>query len=145
MLPSTQLFAAAIGISALCAEVSGALLPERDGIPSLVYGRQETGNSSSSSSWPYGPFSTQGRDIVNTKGEAITFAGINWPGSGESMVPEGLEWSSIEDILSQVQSVGFNFIRLTYAIEMVDQIYERNGSDVGLEITMINALGYENG
>lgn len=61
------------------------------------------------------------------------------------MVPEGLEWASIEEILSQVQSVGFNFIRLTYAIEMVDQIYERNGSDVGLEITMINALGYENG
>jgi len=61
------------------------------------------------------------------------------------MVPEGLEWASIEDILSQVQSVGFNFIRLTYAIEMVDQIYERNGEDVGLEISMINALGYENG
>lgn len=61
------------------------------------------------------------------------------------MVPEGLEWASIEDILSQVQSVGFNFIRLTYAIEMVDQIYERNGVDVGLEISMINALGYENG
>ena len=143
MFLSTQLLTAAIGISAFCAEVSGALLPERDGIPSLVYGRQESGNSSSS--WPYGPFSTQGRDIVNTKGEAVTFAGINWPGSGESMVPEGIEWSSIEDILSQVQSVGFNFIRLTYAIEMVDQIYERNGSDVGLEITMINALGYENG
>jgi endoglucanase len=143
MFLSTQLLTAAIGISAFCAEVSGALLPERDGIPSLVYGRQESGNSSSS--WPYGPFNTQGRDIVNTKGEAVTFAGINWPGSGESMVPEGIEWSSIEDILSQVQSVGFNFIRLTYAIEMVDQIYERNGSDVGLEITMINALGYENG
>lgn len=61
------------------------------------------------------------------------------------MVPEGLEWASIEDILSQVQSVGFNFVRLTYAIEMVDQIYERNGVDVGLEISMINALGYENG
>jgi endoglucanase len=61
------------------------------------------------------------------------------------MVPEGIEWASIEDILSQVESVGFNFIRLTYAIEMVDQIYERNGSDVGLEITMINGLGYENG
>jgi endoglucanase len=144
MFLSTQLFAAIVSISTLCVEVSGALLPERDGIPSLIYGRQEAGNSSSSS-WPYGPFSTQGRDIVNTKGEAVTFAGINWPGSGETMVPEGIEWASIEDILSQVESVGFNFIRLTYAIEMVDQIYERNGSDVGLEITMINGLGYENG
>lgn len=143
MFLSTQLLAAAIGISAFAAEASAALLPEKDTIPSLLYTRNEASNSSSS--WPYGPFSTQGRDILNTKGEAVTFAGVNWPGSGESMVPEGLEWASIEDILSQVQSVGFNFIRLTYAIEMVDQIYERNGVDVGLEISMINALGYENG
>lgn len=34
------------------------------------------------SQWPYGPFSTQGRDIVNAKGEAVTWAGVNWPGSG---------------------------------------------------------------
>jgi endoglucanase len=143
MFLSTQLLACLVSISAFGTEVSAALLPERDSIPSLIYGRHEASNSSSS--WPYGPFSTQGRDIVNTKGEAVTFAGVNWPGSGETMVPEGLEWASIEDILSQVKSVGFNFIRLTYAIEMVDQIYERNGSDVGLEITMINGLGYENG
>jgi hypothetical protein len=143
MFLSTQLLAAIIGVSTLCAEVSGALLPDRD-VSSFVYGRQETTNATSGL-WPYGPFSTQGRDIVNTKGEAVTFAGVNWPSSGETMVPEGLEWASIEDILSRVQSVGFNFIRLTYAIEMIDQIYERNGSDVGLEITMINGLGYENG
>jgi hypothetical protein len=33
----------------------------------------------------------------------------------------------------------------TYAIEMVDQIYERNMTDVPLEVAMITALGYENG
>lgn len=143
MFLSTQLLAAIVSFSTLCVEVSGALLPERE-VSSFVYRRQESANASSGS-WPYGPFSTQGRDIVNTKGETVTFAGVNWPGSGETMVPEGLEWASIEDILSRVQSVGFNFIRLTYAIEMIDQIYERNGSDVGLEITMINGLGYENG
>lgn len=32
-----------------------------------------------------------------------------------------------------------------YAIEMVDQIYERDGLDVPLEVGMINALGYTNG
>jgi endoglucanase len=96
-------------------------------------------------SWPYGPFSTQGRDIVNAKDEKITFAGVNWPGSGETMVPEGIEWASVDDIMDQVKSVGFNFIRLTYAIEMVDQIHERNGSDVPLEVAMINGLGYANG
>lgn len=68
-----------------------------------------------------------------------------YAGSGETMVPEGVEWTSVEGILDLVKSVGFNFIRLTYAIEMVDQIYERNGSDVPLEVAMITALGYENG
>ncbi|KAK3214380.1 hypothetical protein GRF29_28g2903682 [Pseudopithomyces chartarum] len=96
-------------------------------------------------SWPYGPFTTKGRDIVNAHGETVQWAGVNWPGSGETMVPEGVEWSSVEDILDLVKSVGFNFIRLTYAIEMVDQIYERNGTDVPLEVAMITALGYENG
>jgi hypothetical protein len=28
---------------------------------------------------------------------------------------------------------------------MVDQVYDRNGTDVPLEVAMINALGYVNG
>lgn len=32
-----------------------------------------------------------------------------------------------------------------YAIEMVDQVYDRNGTDVPLEVALINALGYVNG
>lgn len=108
---------------------------------SPIFSRQDT----SDSSWPYGPFSTRGRDIINARGEAVTWAGFNWPGSGETMVPEGVEWASVGDILDQAQSVGFNFIRLTYAVEMVDQIYASNGSDVPLNVAMINALGFENG
>lgn len=68
-----------------------------------------TGNSSA---WPYGPLSTKGRDIVNARGEVITWAGVNWPMSLETMVPEGLEWASAEQILDNVASVGFNFIRM---------------------------------
>lgn len=40
-------------------------------------------NTSSSSGWPYGPFKTDGRDIVDSRGNAVTWTGINWPGSGE--------------------------------------------------------------
>lgn len=32
-----------------------------------------------------------------------------------------------------------------YAIEMIDQVYERDGQDVPLEVAMIQALGYING
>lgn len=65
-----------------------------------------------SSVWPYGPFSTLGRDIINSRGEVITWAGVNWPLSLETMIPEGLEWVSAEEILDNVGSVGFNFIRM---------------------------------
>lgn len=68
-----------------------------------------TGNSSV---WPHGPFSTKGRDIVDARGEVITWAGVNWPLSLETMIPEGLEWASAEEILDNVASVGFNFIRM---------------------------------
>lgn len=36
-------------------------------------------------SWPYGPFNTKGRDIVDARGEKVTWAGINWPMSGKSL------------------------------------------------------------
>ncbi|KAF6834547.1 beta-galactanase [Colletotrichum plurivorum] len=105
--------------------------------------RQATNHSSDA--WPYGPFSTRGRDIVNSRGEVVTWAGVNWPMSGETMIPEGLEWASVDKILDDVESVGFNYIRMGYAIEMVDQIYDREGEDVPLEVAMITALGYVNG
>ncbi|KAF2036668.1 glycoside hydrolase [Setomelanomma holmii] len=92
-----------------------------------------------------GPYSTSGRDIVDSKGNKITWAGVNWPLSGETMIPEGLEWASASDILDDVASVGFNYIRMGYAIEMIDQVYDRNGEDVPLEVAMIHALGYVNG
>lgn len=31
-----------------------------------------------------GPYSTKGRDIVNSKGDKVTWAGVNWPMSGMS-------------------------------------------------------------
>jgi hypothetical protein len=74
--------------------------------------------------------STKGRDIVNSRGEVVKWAGVNWPGSGmhivaqldsysvsdkaagETMIPEGLEFKSVEELVSDIADVGFNFIRL---------------------------------
>jgi endoglucanase len=36
----------------------------------------------STSGWPYGPFSTDERNIVDSNGDAVTWTGVNWPGSG---------------------------------------------------------------
>ncbi|KAI0171742.1 glycoside hydrolase family 5 protein [Hypoxylon sp. FL1284] len=124
-------------------------LPEAPGLPKNFEPRWQRRidlrQTNSTSEWPYGPLRTQGRDIVNSRNETVTWAGVNWPMSGETMIPEGLEWKSAEDILNDVAGIGFNFIRMGYAIQMVDEIYDRGGDDVPLEISMIMALGYENG
>lgn len=103
------------------------------------------GQASTSSDWPYAPFRTQGRDIVNARNESVKWAGVNWPLNAETMIPEGLEWTSADEILDSLKDVGFNFIRMGYAVEMVDQIYLRNGSDVPLNVALIEALGVVNG
>jgi endoglucanase len=32
--------------------------------------------------------------------------------AGETMVPEGLEWQSVDEIVDRIASIGFNFVRL---------------------------------
>lgn len=90
------------------------------------------------------PFTTRGRDIIGKSGEVITYAGVNWPGAADAMLPEGLQYQSIANIVSKIKSLGMNVIRLTYAIEMIDDIYAGNPSS-SLKGTLLNALGDDNG
>ncbi|KAI1332502.1 glycoside hydrolase family 5 protein [Xylariaceae sp. FL0255] len=97
-----------------------------------------------SASWPYGPFSVSGTQMKDSRGETIVYGGANWPGHNEVMIPEGLQYQSIATIVSMMKSVGMNAIRLTYAIQMVDEIYE-NGKDTTVQQSFITALGQTNG
>ncbi|KAK7935853.1 glycoside hydrolase family 5 protein [Apiospora marii] len=97
------------------------------------------------SGWPYAPFVTSGRDVKNTEDQDVVYAGANWPGAGEVMIPEGLQYQSIETIVSKMKSIGMNAIRLTFAIELIDQIYDNEGVDVPLSTAFTEALGAENG
>lgn len=60
------------------------------------------------------------------------------------MIPEGLQHSSIEDIVAWFSKFGLNSVRLTFAIEMVDD-YLANSPNQTLEKSVINALGKSNG
>lgn len=90
------------------------------------------------------PLSVSGRWIRDSSGTTVTYAGANWPGHMEAMIPEGLQYASIESSVSKMKSIGMNVIRLTFAIEMVDDIYE-NGQDMTVQSSLINALGPLNG
>ncbi|KAL8420680.1 hypothetical protein RB594_003463 [Gaeumannomyces avenae] len=104
------------------------------------------GDDVSAASFPDGPFTTSGRWIVGKSGSNLNFAGVNWPGHGEAMIPEGLQYQSVASIVSRVKSLGMNAVRLTYATEMVDQVVgSRAGADVALDKALGAALGSENG
>lgn len=95
--------------------------------------------------WPNGPFNTFGSWILDVSNNNVTYAGVNWPGAAETMVPEGLQYQSIGKIVAKIKSVGMNSIRLTYATELIDQIYDNNMTDVPISAAFINALGVDNG
>ena len=61
------------------------------------------------------------------------------------MLPEGLQYQSIQSIVSKLKDLGMNVIRLTWSIELVDQIYENGGKDVTLKSAFTSALGQDNG
>jgi endoglucanase len=90
------------------------------------------------------PLSTKGRDIVDANGNVFVFMSTNWPGHQELMIPEGLQHSSIEDIVAWFPKFGLNSVRLTFAIEMIDD-YFANSPNQTLESSVINALGQSNG
>ncbi|TAQ88844.1 hypothetical protein B7494_g2839 [Chlorociboria aeruginascens] len=90
------------------------------------------------------PLSRNGRWIVDANGNRVPFVGINWPGAADTMLPEGLQYQSISDIVGKVVETGFNVVRLTFAVEMVDDILD-NGGDVGIGESLERALGTENG
>lgn len=90
------------------------------------------------------PLSTEGRDIVDANGDVFHYMSTNWPGHQEIMIPEGLQHSSVEDIVSWFPKLGLNSVRLPFAIELVDD-YLANATDQTLEKSVLNAIPGTNG
>ncbi|KAL1839260.1 hypothetical protein VTJ49DRAFT_1697 [Mycothermus thermophilus] len=99
----------------------------------------------SAAAWPNTPFRADGRWIVDVAGSNVTYLGVNWPGHGEVMIPEGLQHTSVASVVSKIKSLGMNAVRLTYATEMVDQYFDNGEKDVTIETALVAALGKENG
>ena len=89
---------------------------------------------------PNVPFKASGRWVIDSAGANFTYIGVNWPGAGDVMIPEGLQYASIESIVSKIKSLKMNVVRLTFAIEMVDDIKD-NGGDVTIQKAFTKALG----
>lgn len=90
--------------------------------------------------FPSTPFYTSAQFIHSSAGANFTYIGVNWPGAGEVMIPEGLQYASIASIVSKIKSLGMNVVRLTFAIEMVDDVID-GGGDVSVRQALRRALG----
>lgn len=60
------------------------------------------------------------------------------------MIPEGMQYASIASTVSKLKGLGMNVIRLTFPIELVDDILDKGG-DATVQNSLINALGSTNG
>ncbi|TKA30683.1 hypothetical protein B0A50_02403 [Salinomyces thailandicus] len=89
--------------------------------------------------FPDTPFTTNRRDVISASGRNVIFAGVNWPGQGLTVLPEGLQYNSIANITSSIkQSLGMNIRKLTYAIEMVDDDLDDTPYQT-LDATLVNS------
>ncbi|KAK1989829.1 glycoside hydrolase [Colletotrichum falcatum] len=90
------------------------------------------------------PLSARDAYIVDSRNATVVMVGVNWAGHERAMIPEGLQYQSVEAIVRRVAETGFNSVRLTFASEMVDDVVE-GGGDATLGETLRAALGPENG
>lgn len=64
------------------------------------------------------PFSTKDNSIIDAKGEIVRMKCVNWPGSMETLMPEGLQHNSIENIVLLIKQMNLTCVRLTYSIDV---------------------------
>lgn len=64
------------------------------------------------------PLSTRGAKIIDAKGRQVLLRGVNWFGmETETHVPHGLWKRDYKDILAQINTLGYNLIRLPYSVQ----------------------------
>ncbi|KAJ3123051.1 hypothetical protein HK100_011741 [Physocladia obscura] len=69
------------------------------------------------------PLSAASTVIVNAQQQPVLLHGLNWPAHLDYMIPEGLQFQSLNVIVSNITALGLNSVRLTYATQMVDEFF----------------------
>ena len=70
------------------------------------------------------PLHTRGTEIVDKYGQEVQIRAVNWPGHLDYMIPEGLAHQSVDYIAGMIKKMGFNAVRLTFAVQMIDEHLE---------------------
>ncbi len=77
-----------------------------------------------------GPWHTQGAQILDAENRPIRITGVNWFGfETDTFVVHGLQSRNYQDMLKQIQSLGYNTIRLPYSSQLFDASSKPTGID----------------
>jgi len=86
------------------------------------------------------PLSTRGSQIVDAKGKPVLLRGVNWFGmETELHVPHGLWQRDYKEMLAQIKSLGYNVIRLPFAVQSL-----RSSSFSGVDFSIGSNRELEN-
>jgi endoglucanase len=64
------------------------------------------------------PFTTLNNSIIDADGTVVRMRCVNWPGSMETLLPEGLQHNSIDNIVLLIKQMNMTCVRLTYSIDV---------------------------
>lgn len=89
-------------------------------VPTISVASKTVTEGDPSSAGAIGWFSTDGAKIVDETGAEVRLAGVNWFG-GETtrMAPDGLFTRNWQDMMDQMEELGFNTIRMPFSNDML--------------------------
>ena len=91
-----------------------------------------------------GPLSTVGNQIVNSAGQAVEIAGVNWFGfESSNMSPDGLWARGYKDMMNQMVQLGFNTIRLPFSSQMLHSTGAASGINYSLNPDLQGLTGLQ--
>jgi hypothetical protein len=91
-----------------------------------------------------GLLSTVGNQIVNSAGQPVEIAGVNWFGlESSNMSPDGLWARSYKDMMNQMVQLGFNTIRLPFSSEMLHSTAVASGINYSLNPDLQGLTGLQ--
>ncbi|KAI3631915.1 hypothetical protein MIR68_009751 [Amoeboaphelidium protococcarum] len=68
------------------------------------------------------PFSTEFHSILDANRKFVKMACVNWASHMEALIPEGLAHYSVTELAASIYNLGFNCVRYTYSMEMIDKL-----------------------
>jgi endoglucanase len=91
-----------------------------------------------------GYWHTDGAQILDAHNQPVRIAGINWFGlETANFAPHGLWSRNYKDMLNQIESLGYNTLRLPYSNQLFDAGSAPNGIDFRLNPDLQGLTGLE--